>query len=228
MDIGTFVPVELYAGNHNIVTDWGTHVITAAVVAAGTVLGKITKGTVAAAVAAGAGVSGANTGNGTCVIDVTTPKLAGSKPGTYHVAVVRGTATTVMAIGVLSDPDGNQIATFEIGLVGGTATTVSEQIKFAIKDGSTPFVAGDGFDIVIAAGSGYLQAVDSSAVDGSESPYAVLIEDLQISAAVQPCAIALCGEFNENALVFGGSDTISTHRDALRKLAIYAKSAIAR
>src|SRR4051812_23671445 len=49
----------------------------------GTVVGKISLGAATSAVKA----SGANTGNGTLVLDVTTPILANAQPGLYAVRV---------------------------------------------------------------------------------------------------------------------------------------------
>lgn len=57
--------------------------------------------------------------------------------------------------------------------------------------------------------------------DGRRTPYAVLLEDVDATSADQIAAAALSGAFNENKLVFGGSDTVATHKAALRDLGIY-------
>ncbi len=75
--------------------------------------------------------------------------------------------------------------------------------------------------------SGECVLVDSAATDGSENPVGVLAEDCDASAAAKShVPYYLAGEFNESALIFGGSDTAATHRDALRALNIYLKSVV--
>lgn len=71
--------------------------------------------------------------------------------------------------------------------------------------------------------SGKLTPVDDAAGDGSQAPHCVLAEDADASAADAEAVVYYSGEFNENALVFGGDDTIADHRDALRDLGIFAK-----
>lgn len=230
----TFTPDNLVIPGVVQVTDDKTLKISAGALVRGQVMGKITKGAVAAAAAAGGGEAGANTGNGTCTIDATTPKLAGAKPGTYHVEIIRaavaqvGTTPAVpaqKALGALYDPDGNLIDTFEIDASGGTAKTVANQIKFAIISGNTAFAVGDGFDIVIAAGSGQVAAYDSTAVDGTEEPDSILLEDKADDDATQAALCALSGEFSEGALVFAHSgDAVAAIKDKLRAKGIFTKA----
>jgi hypothetical protein len=63
--------------------------------------------------------------------------------------------------------------------------------------------------------------VDSAATDGTENPYCILAEDVDASEAEVEAPVYLSGEFNEDALVFGGSDTIADHRAALRDLSLF-------
>jgi hypothetical protein len=58
--------------------------------------------------------------------------------------------------------------------------------------------------------------------DGRRTPYAVLLEDVDASSDDVLAAAALSGTFDDAVLVFGGTDTISTHKAALRDLGIYA------
>lgn len=83
-------------------------------------------------------LSGANTGNGTCVLDATTPLLLGVRPGLY---AVRFTAATTWSV---TEPGGAVIAS-------GTSlpATIANGIKFVLTAGGTPFVNGDGFDITV-------------------------------------------------------------------------------
>lgn len=127
--------------------------------AVATVVGKATKSPTATG-AAGAG----NTGNGTITAAPTI--AAGAKVGTWK-AVCIEPATNAGRF-VLEDPDGIIVSTFNVA--------VAQTVPFAltIADGSTDFVAGDFFTIVVAAGTGKVVAIDFSAVDGTENAYGVL------------------------------------------------------
>jgi hypothetical protein len=57
--------------------------------------------------------------------------------------------------------------------------------------------------------------------DGRCSPFAVLLEDADASSADVEAAAALTGQFNEDALVFGGTDTKATHKVAMRALSMF-------
>lgn len=201
--------------------------------ARGTVLGKILHG--AATVAnGGPGAAGANTGNGTLTIDATTPKLSDVQVGVYKVRVVRkalaqvGTTPAVpaqKAIVELKDPSGRVLEVFDLATSSGT--TIANQIKFAMVEGSTVFEVGDGFNITVAAGSGYCVAVNSTALDGSNVPFGVLCEDVTLASGAESLSVAyMMGTFNEDALVFGGSDTKDTHRAAMRNLNMYMKTTV--
>lgn len=69
--------------------------------------------------------------------------------------------------------------------------------------------------------TGKIIAADSTAVDGSKDPYGIVADD--VAAIDDPAVVYLTGEFNENALTFGGADTADTHRLALRKIGIFLK-----
>lgn len=222
---------NLIAGD-GIVTDDAVLVLGAGALTRGTVLGKITLGAATKA-ANGAGEAGANTGNGTFTLDATTPILAGAKPGVYTVKVIRAaiaaigeTSPAMTALAELRDPDGNVLEIFDV--LTSTGTTIANQIKFVMVEGATPYILGDGFKVTIAAGSGSLQTVNSANVDGSQYPYAILGEDADATSAAKNVFVYKAGVFNKNALVFGGSDTADTHREALRDLGIFLKSAMAK
>ncbi|MDR1288005.1 MAG: head decoration protein [Treponema sp.] len=104
--------------------------------------------------------------------------------------------------------------------------------------GAFPRVTGTG-TIVSGAGAlvrgtvlgqitsgGKLKTVNSANTDGSQTPYAVLAEDADASSSDVQAAVFLTGEFDENRLVFGGSDTVATHRKALRALSVFPKPAL--
>jgi hypothetical protein len=212
-----------------IVTDSGTVAISAALTR-GSVLGKITIGA-ATAVVNGPGEAGANTGNGTLTMDATTPILAGAKAGIYTAMVVRaalaqvGTTPAVpaqKAIVEFKDPDGNLLEVIDLATTPGN--TVANQLKFVILEGETPFAAGDGFKVTVAAGSGEYKLVNSASIDGSNVPFAILAGDADANSVAAVAPMYLTGEFNAAALAFGGSDTYATHKDELRKLGIFVKT----
>lgn len=123
----------------------------------GQVLGQITKGAITSAVKA----SGANTGNGTC----TALSLgASAKVGLYQ---LRMTAATTF---VITDPNGAELTP------GNNGAYTDAQINLTITAGGTPFVAGDGFDVTVAAGSLKWTQVAPAAVDGSQNAAGVCIE----------------------------------------------------
>lgn len=103
-----------------------------------------------------------------------------------------------------------------------------------------PVVAGE---VTIASGQGVLTRgtvlgkltanskcviVDSAAdpADGSENIYAVLAETVDATSADAKAPAYFTGEYNENALTFGGTDDADTHRDAARALGIFFKTNI--
>jgi len=127
----------------------------------GTVVGKIALGAATSAVKA----SGANTGNGTLVLDATTPVLANAQAGLYQVRItVAGTNSFTARV---YDPTGDSLG--DISVSGsGASGTFSDQIKFAITDGGTDFIVGDGFDVTIAAGSNKVAAVAAAGTNGTQ------------------------------------------------------------
>lgn len=124
----------------------------------GTILGRRTIGAVTSAAK-----SGGNTGNGTLTLDATTPALANAMPGVYTVRFTSATAYTV------EDPTGRVIGS------GVNGTAFSDGIKFTTAAGGTAFIAGDGFDVTVAAGSGQYAVLAPTAVDGSQVAAAIII-----------------------------------------------------
>lgn len=66
----------------------------------------------------------------------------------------------------------------------------------------------------------------SAAVDGSQTPVAILAKDTNAAAADVVTVAYLSGEFNDNAVVFGTAHTASSVKDGLRNLNIYLKSPV--
>lgn len=74
--------------------------------------------------------------------------------------------------------------------------------------------------------SGELKLSDTAATDGSEAVYAILNEDTDASAAAKSCALIIAGEVNSNSLIFGGTHTAASTKDAMRDLGIYYKEGV--
>jgi hypothetical protein len=133
----------------------------AGVVEPNTVLGKITTGTTATATA----FSG-NTGNGTMG---TITVSAGAVNGTYKLVIIEP-ATDAGKFQV-EDPNGKIIGT------GAVAAAFSKGgLAFTLADGATDFAAGDGFDIVVASGSGKYTPYDDALTNGAQTAVAVCLQ----------------------------------------------------
>jgi hypothetical protein len=182
--------------------------ITGAKIYAGTVLGKVALGS-----ATSAAKSGGNTGNGTLVLDVTTPILAGAIAGVYQVrcmeAVTNGGKFTV------KDPNGFSLGQAIIVAGAGGTYTFSDQVKFAVTDGTTDFVVGDGFDITVAVGSGKYKAFDPTALDGTQNAAMILFGTTDASAADKHATgIARSAEVNKSELLWGAGVTTTDQKNA--------------
>ncbi|MFZ4807476.1 MAG: head decoration protein [Hyphomicrobiaceae bacterium] len=170
----------------------------AGVLGIGSVLGQITKGA-----ATSAAKAGGNTGNGALTLDVTTPVLAAAKAGVYTVRCI--TAAANGGTFRVTDPDGLVIGDVAV------AATFATGIKFAIADGASDFIVGDGFDITVAAGSLKWAHCPNTAVDGSEIARAVLLEKVDATSADKSAVVVVRGpaEVSRHGLVWHSSvDTL--------------------
>lgn len=172
---------------------------------AGTVLGKITYGAASAAAFAG------NTGNG--AMGAVTAG-AGAKVGVYKLTIVEP-ATNAGAF-IVEDPDGIIVGTGNVA-----AAFSGGGLSFTLADGATDFVAGDGFNITVAAGSGKYKKYDPANTDGSQTAVAVLLADCDASAA-DKSAVALVrdAEIVEDALVWFTGATTNQKATGLAELAL--------
>lgn len=176
--------------------------------ARGTVLGQITLGA-----ASSAAKVGGNTGNGTLVLDATTPILAFAIAGVYTVRAIQ--VGTNLAVFAVVDPRGVALGNVVISGSGSSAT-FANRIKFAITDGATDFALGDGFDITIAAGNGkYVQSL-AAALDGSQTPDLILADTTDASAGDKTTVAYVNGSFIEAGLILGAGHTLDSIREGLR------------
>lgn len=145
--------------------------------------------------AASAAKAGGNTGNGTLVLDATTPLLRLASLGVYK---LRFTTTTSMR---LEDPDGHVLGDIAIGGTTGNNAAVAEQIKGVVTQGATPFAAGDGFDVTVTESDegGVIEfgALNPAAADGMQDAAALALypaktgvgESVQIAIIARDCTV---------------------------------------
>lgn len=208
-------PDQLIAGDLKIVTTDIT-VLHLAALLRGTVMGKITLGAVTSAAKAGG-----NTGTGTLTVDVVTPLLANARQGVYTVRFTAAAANN----GTFRVVDPNGAVLGDVVMAGG-AGAFADQVKFAVADGGVDFIVGDGFDITVAAGSGKFIKAVKTAVDGSQAPQGILVDDADASVADVNAGLYQTGEFNGSRIIYDGSFTLGDITDAFRRLGIFIKSAI--
>lgn len=118
------------------------------------------------------------------------------------------------------DPEGVRLAD---GFVG---TAYEGDIEFTIVEGSTHSALSDLFTVTVPAGSGKFKKANSANVDGSQEVDCILCEDVDATLAAVVTSAYIEGEFNENAMTFGGADTADTHREALRLKGIILRDSV--
>lgn len=132
-----------------------------------TVVGKVTVG------AATSAAKGTNTGNGTMgAVTIS----AGAKAGVYVLTIIEPGSNVGQFI--VEDPDGILIGHGTVA-----AAFSAGGLAFTLADGATDFVAGDQFDITVAAGSGKYVAYNQDASNGSQRAAGILVEAVDASAA---------------------------------------------
>lgn len=157
-----------------------------------------------------AAADGGNTGNG-AISGVALGAKA--QPGVYSVeAISAGSNTATFAV---FDPSGNRLA----DAVTGTPYD-NGQIAFAIADGATDFVVGDGFSITVTeTGAGKYVPLDLSAVDGAQTVAGIALADLTVPDGSDAFGLVL---ENGLATVLRGELTYPDGATAAQKAAIDA------
>lgn len=126
---------------------------------AGTVLGRIAVG---AATSAAFAINAANTGTmGAVTVG------AGAVAGDYKLVVIEPASNAGKF--TVENPSGVLIGTGTVA-----AAFSAGGLSFTLADGATDFLAGEGFTITVAAGSGKYVAFDQDATDGSQHAAAIL------------------------------------------------------
>lgn len=65
--------------------------------------------------------------------------------------------------------------------------------------------------------------VNSANTDGSQFPKGILADDVDATAGDTRAVAYVSGEFNQAALIFGGTDTYKTHEDALDQRGMFLR-----
>ncbi|HHS9742608.1 TPA: head decoration protein [Raoultella ornithinolytica] len=80
-----------------------------------------------------------------------------------------------------------------------------------------------GIVLGMVTASGKYTACVKTAEDGSETPVAILVDNVDASSADQNGGLYLMGEFNQNHIIIDASWTLAAMKTALRPLAIFLK-----
>lgn len=108
--------------------------------------------------------------------------------------------------------------TYDNLFAGGVQPVVTDSIT--VKAGQA-YLRGS---VVAKDADGKAVLVDSAAAtDVLKKPFGILTDDIDATTADQETTVYLSGEFNQEALLFGGSDTVKTHKVALRNIGIILK-----
>lgn len=181
----------------------------------GTVLGIVSVG---AATATAYAVNAADTGTcGTVTVS------AGAKPGTYKATIVE--TDTDAGKFTVEDPDGVTVGTGTVAVAfsgGGLA--------FTVADGATDFVTGEGFNIVVAPGSGKYAVYDQDASDGTQIAAGVALAAATASGADVEVAALVRHALVKDAGLKWPSDIDADEKTAalasLAALGIYTREAV--
>lgn len=204
----SYTPDRLVADPKLLVTRQET-IGTAANLARGTLLGRITVGAATSAKASGTGdgvVGAATVGAQTQVgVYTLTCIAAASNAGTFQVVA----------------PDGSALKNLTVGVA-----YTGDHINLTIADGATDWGVGAVVTVTVAAGSGKMIQSLAAATDGSQAPAAILADYAAAASADVVAGTYIAGEFDESAVVFGTGHTAASTRAALRALGIHLKSGL--
>jgi hypothetical protein len=117
----------------------------------------------------------------------------------------------------VASPSGAALGTYTIG-----GAAFASQIKFAIADGSTDFIVGDGFDITVTAGNaGKYKPYDNTAIDGSQTAVAIAYGEVDATSAEVKCAVvSRQAEVKLSALQWAAANDSTAKTNGLADLAL--------
>jgi hypothetical protein len=202
----TFIPDQLIAGDLKLISE-NVLVSGGALFKRGTLMGLIGSASLSSSVDADPG----NTGNGVVSAVASTTN---TRVGRYQLAFSAATAY------VVTDPAGNVIT-------AGTSGAYSDaEIGWTFTPGSAPMVAGDVINVSIFAGEGTYTKALGSALDGSQTPVAILADDADATGGTVNSGVYLHGEFNIRAVTFGTGINVATAKAALAPKGIFLKGSV--
>lgn len=211
--IATYTPDKLLAGDAVKALTRAITVLTGVAVnlVRGTVMGKITLGTIPTT-----GTAGSNTGTGAMTAVAAKRRTL---VGTYTMTCVQAIANS--GVFKVVNPLGKIIGYANVGVA-----FVSDEIGFSIAD-ATDFIVGDSFTVVIPAGSGKYAIVDKAAINGAGVAVGVLSQDADARTADVETILYTQGIFNAAGLVYGSTDVRADHEADLRLTDIHIRTVIA-
>ncbi len=200
----THNPDRLLAGDFTVRAVEET-VITPENIVRGTLMGKITLG------AATPAADGGNTGDGVLgAITLGALAQVGVYTLTCIIAVANAGTFEVQA------PDGTTLPQLTVAVA-----YAGQHINGTLADGATDFIVGDKFTATVAAGSAKLNKSLAAAVDGSQNPVGIMLQDVNAAAADKKGMLGVSGDYNEDSVTFGAGHTAASVKVALRALGIH-------
>jgi hypothetical protein len=109
-------------------------------------------------------------------------------------------------------------------LIAGPMHAVVVPIVVVAAEGELP--RGSVLGKITATGK-YALVNSAGADDGRRTAAVILAEDIDATLVDVTTTAYDMGEFNENALTFGGTDTVATHKATLQGKNIYVRPAVA-
>lgn len=181
-------------------------VLSGQVLKAGHVVGRVTLGAATPAAFAG---NAANTGTlGSVSVGL------GAKPGVYTLVCIEPASNAGKF--TVEDPDG-----ILIGVATVAVAFSAGGLGFTIADGATDFVAGEGFTITIAAGSGKLKEYHPANTDGSAVPAGLLYDAVDASGGdAKGVIVARHAVVNAAELVWFSGATTDQKTTGIAQLAL--------
>jgi hypothetical protein len=113
-------------------------------------------------------------------------------------------------------------ATGATGAIGANGHA-SPPVHFKFNAGTTPMQEGDSINVTAGTAVGKYKKSVSTAVDGSQTPCGILVDQADASAADVNGGVYIMGEFNANAIIYDPSWTLLTLVPALQAHNIYIK-----
>jgi hypothetical protein len=209
----TYIPDQLIAGSKKLIT--GNITVTGnAVLSRGSVLGQVTAGS--GGMAGTPDAASGNHGNG-AISGITFGQQA--KQGAYLISFLGATTFRVF------DPSGIELSAVGSGLYGPGSGPF--EIGFTFTAGTTPMVAGDEINIIAAPSTlGLYRLSKAGAVDGSQNPSVILVDQCDPTSGNVQAGGYLEGEFNGNAIIYDSSWTVAQLTALMRRWGIHIKSQV--